>query len=43
MKYLKKFLKGLVLMLNQTEEVIKNIVDMGIVDFSGQGRNKYGR
>ena len=43
MKYLKKFLKGLVLMLNQTEEVRKNIVDMGIVDFSGQGRNEYGR
>ena len=43
MKYLKKFLKGLILMLNQTEEVRKNVVNMGLVDFGGQGRNKYGR
>ena len=43
MKYLKKFLKGLVLMLNQTEEVRKNMVDMGVISFSGQGRDKYGR
>ena len=43
MKYLRKILKSLIFMLNKTEGVRQNIVDMGLVDFSGQGRNKYGR
>ena len=43
MKYLKKIFKGLVFIFGLTEEVKKNMVDMGFVDFGGQGRNKYGK
>lgn len=43
MKYLKKFLKDLVFIFGLTEEAKKEAVDLGLVDYSGQGRNKYGR
>ena len=43
MKYLKKFLKDLVFMFALSEEARKEAVDLGLVDYSGQGRNKYGR
>ena len=31
------------LSLSWIDDIIKNSVDNGILDFSGQGRNKYGR
>lgn len=43
MKHLKKIFKSLVFMLNRTEEARRNMVDMGVISFSGQGRDKYGR
>lgn len=43
MKYLKKFLKDLVFIFGLTEEARKEAVDLGLVDYSGQGRDKYGR
>ena len=43
MQYLKKFLKDLVFIFGLTEEAKKEAVDLGIVDYSGQGRNKYGK
>ena len=43
MKYLKQFFKNLVFILGLTEKARQNAVDLGLVNYSGQGRNKYGR
>lgn len=43
MKYLKKIFKGLVFMFQLTDGAKKKAVDLGLVDYSGQGRNEYGR
>ena len=43
MKYLKEFFKSLVFIFGLTEEARKEAVDLGLVDYSGQGRDKYGR
>ena len=43
MKYLKKIFKDLVFIFGLTKEARKEAVNLGLVDYSGQGRNKYGR
>ena len=43
MKYLKKIFKDLFFIFGLTEEARKEAVDLGLVDYSGQGRNEYGR
>lgn len=39
---MKKFLDWLVFLLTSKGEIGKTAVDLGLCDFSGQGRNKYG-
>lgn len=39
---MKKFLDWLVFLLTGKGEIGKNAVDLGLCDFSGQGRDKYG-
>lgn len=43
MKYLKNFFKAVAFILGLTEKVRREAVDLGLVDYSGQGRNKYGK
>ncbi len=47
MKRLKKFLKALwkniAFIFALTREAKNEVVDLGLVDYSGQGRDKYGR
>lgn len=43
MKYLKQFFYNLVFILGLTEKAKQKAVDLELIDYSGQGRNKYGR
>ena len=43
MKYLKNFFKAIVFVLGLSDEARREAVDLGLVDYSGQGRDKYGK
>ena len=43
MKALKKFFEFIIFILGFDGEIRRNAVDMGICDFSGQGKNQYGK
>ena len=43
MKILKSVLDWFVFLLTGKGEFAKEMVDKGLIDYSGQGRNKYGK
>ena len=43
MKYLKKFINAFVFIFALSEKARREAVDLGLVDYSGQGKNQYGK
>ena len=43
MKILKSVLDWLVFLLTGNGKVAEEMIDEGLIDYSGQGRNKYGK
>ena len=43
MKILKSVLDWFVFLLTGKGEVAEEMIDKGLIDYSGQGRNKYGK
>lgn len=42
-KAFKAFFNGIIFIFGLTDEARKEAVDLGLCDYSGQGRNKYGK
>ena len=43
MKILKRFFDWFVFLLTGRGELAKEMIDEGLIDYSGQGRNKHGK